>query len=517
MDFNTKAKDNLYDLKNGYYISKNDPLFWRKLLSRRPENEEAMYHVGLELESDAKQQLGKYYTTKLNKYLIVYRKIIQQASDLIRQSFNRGYVPARLDLLRMEREIKITEQTISSPTISNRSAFDKHAVNLIGLFVIAIIVGIVLATYFGSYKISDTNTTNYINNHFAYMVPYEVIEKKPSSIPGSVDNQPTIIKVKRSVTKELLVNELVSNLKIEYERDAKTAIQVLAIDESKEEIGMALWAGENATIQVYIYPLDNTAYIDVQEQQLWETTTVVRSAVYQFVKKNGFLPKDLNSLTQPFPNNYLSELPRDPYRLKNHVTTSLTGDGGWLFSLGEISPHSDLVSAIKDVVKPNILSDKGIPFAPMYIAINKNDHSLSVMSGNQIIRKYSTALGKNDSTPEEELLISKKIMNPDNIVPELDNVYGTRAMELSDIRYAIHGTNTPVSIGKDVSQGCIRLTNADMEDLYAITPLNTPVKISRSLSTLKNFKNPDILDNELYNHSDNINEEDNSRLYYWSN
>ena len=108
MDFNTKAKKNLYDLQNGYYISKNDPLFWRKLLSRRPDNEEAMYHVGLDLESDAKQQLGKYYTTKLNKYLIVYRNIIKQAYDLIKRSFNRGYVPARVDLLRMEREIKIT-------------------------------------------------------------------------------------------------------------------------------------------------------------------------------------------------------------------------------------------------------------------------------------------------------------------------------------------------------------------------------------------------------------------------
>ena len=517
MDFNTKAKNNLYDLQNGYYISKNDPLFWRKLLSRRPENEEAMYHVGLDLESDAKQQLGKYYTTKLNKYLIVYRNIIKQAYDLIKRSFNKGYVPARVDLLRMEREIKITEQTISAPTRSNSSAFGIQATHVIGMFVIAILLGIVLATYFESDKVFDSNTTNYISNHYAFMLPYEVIEKKPASIPGDVDNQPTIIKVKRSTTKAALVNELVGNLKIEYERDAKTAIQVLAIDENKEEIGMALWAGENATIQVYIYPPDSAAYIDKQEQELWETTTVVRSAVYQFVKKNGYLPKDLNSLTQPFPNNYLSELPRDPYKLKNHVSASLTGDGGWLFSLGEISPHTDLVSAIKDVVKPNILSVKDIPFAPMYIAINKNDHSLSVMSGNQIIRNYSTGLGKNDSTPEEELLISKKIMKPDKIVPELDNVYGTRAMELSDLRFAIHGTNTPVSIGKDVSEGCIRLTNADMEELYAITPLNTPVKISKSLATFKNFNNPDKLDTELYNLSDNVNEEDNSKQYYWSN
>jgi hypothetical protein len=314
----------------------------------------------------------------------------------------------------------------------------------------------------------------------------------------------------------VLINELIRNLKLEYEREPKTAKQVLAIDENKEKIGMALWAGGNATIQVYVYPLDSTAFIDDKDWQLWETTTVVRSAVYQFVKKNGYLPKDLKTLNQAFPNNYLTELPKDPYKLMNNVTASLTGDGGWLFSLGEIPPNSDLVSAIKDVVKPNILYDKDIPFAPMVISINKDNHRLSVMSGDRIMRTYSTALGKDDSTPEEELFISKKVMNPDRIVPKADNVYGTRAMELSNISYAIHGTNTPASIGKDVSQGCIRLNNADMEDLYAITPLNTPVKISRSLATLKNFNNPDMPNRDLYNHSDNSNEEDNSKMYYWS-
>lgn len=516
MDYNTGTKENLFDLNNGYYLSRNDPLFWRKLLSRRPENEEAMYHVGLDLETDAKNYLGKYYTSKLDKHLIAYRKIIIQASDLVKRSFNRGFIPARTDVLRMEREINLTEQNISTSTSSNNSVFGKKNIIVISLLVIAIILGIVLATYFVSYKVSDTNTTNYINNHYAYMLPYEVIEQKPTSIPGSGVYQPKIINVKRSITKEVLINELVGNLKIEYEREPNTAIQVLAIDENKEEIGMALWAGGNKNIQVYVYPLDSTAFIDEKDRQLWETTTVVRSAVYQFVRKNGYLPKDLKTLNQPFPNNYLTELPKDPYKLKNNVTASLTGDGGWLFTLGEIPPNSDLVSAIKDVVKPNILYPKDIPFAPLYISINKDNHSLAVMSGNQTIRMYSIAVGKNDSTPEGEFFISKKVMSPDKMVPKSENVYGSRAMELSNIGYAIHGTNTPASIGKNVSQGCIRLNNADMEDLYAITPLNTPVKISRSSAILENFNNPDISYKDLYNHSNNSNEEDNSKMYHWS-
>jgi lipoprotein-anchoring transpeptidase ErfK/SrfK len=47
------------------------------------------------------------------------------------------------------------------------------------------------------------------------------------------------------------------------------------------------------------------------------------------------------------------------------------------------------------------------------------------------------------------------------------NPLGARAMYLSGSEYRIHGTNDPTTIGKHVSSGCIRLTNADVEDLYS--------------------------------------------------
>ncbi|MBI1202169.1 MAG: L,D-transpeptidase family protein [Rhodopseudomonas sp.] len=46
------------------------------------------------------------------------------------------------------------------------------------------------------------------------------------------------------------------------------------------------------------------------------------------------------------------------------------------------------------------------------------------------------------------------------------NPLGARAMYLGHTEYRIHGTNDPSTIGKDVSSGCIRLTNEDVEDLY---------------------------------------------------
>jgi lipoprotein-anchoring transpeptidase ErfK/SrfK len=46
------------------------------------------------------------------------------------------------------------------------------------------------------------------------------------------------------------------------------------------------------------------------------------------------------------------------------------------------------------------------------------------------------------------------------------NPLGARAMYIGGTVYRIHGTNDPTTIGKNVSSGCIRLTNEDVTDLY---------------------------------------------------
>ena len=46
------------------------------------------------------------------------------------------------------------------------------------------------------------------------------------------------------------------------------------------------------------------------------------------------------------------------------------------------------------------------------------------------------------------------------------NPLGARAMYIGDTEFRIHGSNEPWSIGTAVSSGCIRLTNADVIDLY---------------------------------------------------
>ncbi|KIZ44945.1 MULTISPECIES: L,D-transpeptidase [Rhodopseudomonas] len=57
------------------------------------------------------------------------------------------------------------------------------------------------------------------------------------------------------------------------------------------------------------------------------------------------------------------------------------------------------------------------------------------------------------------------------------NPLGARAMYLGNSEYRIHGTNDPSTIGKFVSSGCIRLTNADVEDLFSRVQVGAKVVV----------------------------------------
>jgi lipoprotein-anchoring transpeptidase ErfK/SrfK len=57
------------------------------------------------------------------------------------------------------------------------------------------------------------------------------------------------------------------------------------------------------------------------------------------------------------------------------------------------------------------------------------------------------------------------------------NPLGARALYLGNSEYRIHGTNVPTTIGHQVSSGCIRLTNADVSDLYSRVGPGTKVVV----------------------------------------
>lgn len=72
---------------------------------------------------------------------------------------------------------------------------------------------------------------------------------------------------------------------------------------------------------------------------------------------------------------------------------------------------------------------------------------------------------------------------PRHMAGGIDNPLGARAMYLysgkRDVGYRIHGSNEPDTIGQAVSSGCIRMLNADVEDLYNRVRIGAKVVVLR--------------------------------------
>ncbi|MGO3931301.1 L,D-transpeptidase [Rhodopseudomonas pseudopalustris] len=79
-------------------------------------------------------------------------------------------------------------------------------------------------------------------------------------------------------------------------------------------------------------------------------------------------------------------------------------------------------------------------------------------------------------TPPAEMIARQPYL-PRFMVGGPGNPLGARAMYLGGTIYRIHGTNAPNTIGTRVSSGCIRLTNADVSDLYSRVRVGTKVVV----------------------------------------
>jgi lipoprotein-anchoring transpeptidase ErfK/SrfK len=121
---------------------------------------------------------------------------------------------------------------------------------------------------------------------------------------------------------------------------------------------------------------------------------------------------------------------------------------------------------------------------PFSIQIDKSKNILVLYSNGEAVKKYSVATGKKNCTPVGEFKITDKLVNPTwfktgAILPpgSPENALGTRWMGFDKPAYGIHGTIEPKSIGTQASEGCIRMLNEEVEELYSIVPVGTKVTI----------------------------------------
>ena len=107
------------------------------------------------------------------------------------------------------------------------------------------------------------------------------------------------------------------------------------------------------------------------------------------------------------------------------------------------------------------------------------DGSTYFVAGNDVMRRATDGSSRPaDVTPGEELIVDGRIVVPPTHVNQrrYPAVLGTHRLYLGD-GYGIHGTTDPRSIGRAVTHGCIRLRNEDIDALFPLVPLGTPVYV----------------------------------------
>ncbi|MBQ7593464.1 MAG: L,D-transpeptidase [Synergistaceae bacterium] len=130
-----------------------------------------------------------------------------------------------------------------------------------------------------------------------------------------------------------------------------------------------------------------------------------------------------------------------------------------------------------------------------HIEIDKSDYTLSLFKGDELVKIYPVAVGKNpgdkqrvgdNRTPTGDF----KIVSIENASTwshnfrdgkgNIKGAYGPWFLRLDAKGWkgiGIHGTHDPNSLGTNATEGCIRLQNDDIAELKQFAYKNMPVLI----------------------------------------
>ena len=125
------------------------------------------------------------------------------------------------------------------------------------------------------------------------------------------------------------------------------------------------------------------------------------------------------------------------------------------------------------------------------ILASKTDFTLTLLLNDHYVKQYRIGTGKNDKTPVGTFEVKNKIKEPTWYSPNggvfpyghQENILGTRWIGFKDkpdvIGYGIHGTTLPETIGTASSNGCVRMINGDVEELFDFVTVDTEIIIQR--------------------------------------
>ena len=131
-------------------------------------------------------------------------------------------------------------------------------------------------------------------------------------------------------------------------------------------------------------------------------------------------------------------------------------------------------------------SDVTLRRVPNRIVIDVGDRTLTVLKGNDVLAQHPVGVGTaRTPTPLGEFYVDATV----DLSKNPSGPYGVGQLSVSGFsevlrsfgggigQIAIHGTNSPGTVGGNVSNGCIRMLNAAFKEVAALAPNGTPVSI----------------------------------------
>ncbi|MDP8960780.1 MAG: L,D-transpeptidase/peptidoglycan binding protein [Actinomycetota bacterium] len=148
--------------------------------------------------------------------------------------------------------------------------------------------------------------------------------------------------------------------------------------------------------------------------------------------------------------------------------------------LAALSGGPDVVNVPVDALRPKVTSAS----FRQVLFLRQWEHRLMYYIDGRLVRSYLVATGTGGyPTPTGVYRVTKKRPNPvwinpaprgwgrdlpARIGPGPNNPLGLRALNWSVSGIRFHGTANVNSLGRDASHGCVRLSNPDIVDLYAL-------------------------------------------------
>ena len=184
-----------------------------------------------------------------------------------------------------------------------------------------------------------------------------------------------------------------------------------------------------------------------------------------------------------------------PYDYGNRAPTEVTprpGNSGYAALPPDYQPEAGQPKELPPQFRRQMVDYPTRESAGTIIIDTPNTYLYLILGGGKAVR-YGIGVGREGFTWAGREKVSRMSEWPDWHPPKemIDrqpylprfmaggesNPLGARALYLGNTLYRIHGTNQPSTIGSFVSSGCIRLVNADIEDLYGRVTVGTRVVV----------------------------------------